>query len=41
MPWDDDWARGLESELKIVEPIAKIKFKNTVKGPGNEVISLY
>jgi len=38
MPRDDDWERGLESALKIAEPIAKI---NSVKGPGNKVISLY
>jgi len=34
-------ARGLESALRMAEPIAKINFKNAAYGPGNEVILLY
>jgi len=26
-PWEDDWARGFESALKMVEQIAKINLK--------------
>jgi len=37
----NDWARGLESALKMVEPIVKINLKNVAKRCGNEVIRLY
>jgi len=33
--------RGLESALKMVEPIVKINLKNVAKRCGNEVIRLY